>query len=65
LILINGKSLPEKLRLPVAVLALCSSLAQVGQHTRNQNGILDRFGGKSAELRLMSAPRRHAKNNAQ
>ena len=56
--------LSGKARLPVCVKTLWPSLFRAGRHARNQTGILDRSGGKPAGLRLTSALRRHAKNNA-
>ena len=56
--------LSGKARLPVGVKTLWPSLFRAGRHARNQTGILDRSGGKPAGLRLTSALRRHAKNNA-
>ena len=54
----------EKARPPVDVTAFCLSLFRAGQHARNRTGILDQSGDKPAGLRLTSALRKHAKNNA-
>ena len=60
----KGVGLFKKTRPSVGVMVLWPSLFRAGQHARNQTGILDRSGGKPAGLRLTSALRRHAKNNA-